>query len=211
MQEVTCELVPDASPAMLGGSRASVSFASVHRNDPRSIPKTLVNRIRMAYFQNASLEAGRYRIGLEDVMAHLERVQLGRLTTPGRILTHISDITQAVACCKGSHLAWADLHSEYESILTNACLLRLDATEAALFTRRFMLDLERNSRLGHRDLQPTMMSYAGTRPMRMWLTDRLLGRLETTLQGRQGLTREQPRRPEDGSCMQAVTGLRLAD
>lgn len=171
----------------------------------RAIDRTLCDRVRREFFARASLPAERYGVTPDDVLSHLEHAHLGDAAGAARVLANLEDVAIAVASVRGHPRAWSDLWERHESPLIRACHTRLDDADAIIFTRRFWVSLftatvtnrellgraERapSARLTHDQLpaggQPEivpMTAYVGVRPLRVWLTDRLLGLLEAAVQ-----------------------------
>ncbi len=154
---------------------------------PVPLDRALTDRIRREFFARACIGARQYGITLDEVIVHLEHANLGGTPGAARVLSFIEDLVLAVALVRGHPQAWYDAWQKHESVLIRACQLRLDQTHAILFARRFWVDLfaatverspsPRFTTGSHAALTP-LGEYVGVRPLRIWLTDRLLGRLE---------------------------------
>ena len=181
---------------------------------PRITNKMLSESVRRAFFANGGELATRYGITLEHVLAHIEaaeefakeRSDASRELHLSRIPHMLEDLVIATACCHGVTLAWKECQNMNAHLLTRACELRLDEIDAILFVRRFWEELEARSRGTLTSAGPRIQDYLGTRPLRTWLADRLLGRLEGMM--RTGSLNSPARRPEfEGS----TASLRITD
>jgi len=152
-----------------------------------ALPKALVDRIRREYFARAGGVAGRYGVLAEETLEHLRAANLAETPGPARALSFLEDLVTAVACVRGHPRAWQDLWERHESILLRACRLRLDDIDAVLATRRFWRELHAVTTLPEADrrgladatsLPPSLVEYVGVRPLRVWLTDRLLAQVD---------------------------------
>jgi hypothetical protein len=168
--------LPHASDCPLG----SVSDAS-------GLPKALVDRIRREWFARAGGVATRYGVLVDEALDHLRKANLAETPGPARALSFLEDLVGAVACVRGHPGAWQDLWERHESILLRASRLRLGDVDAVLATRRFWRELHAvttlpasdRAGLSDRDgLPPSLAEYVGVRPLRVWLSDRLLEQLD---------------------------------
>src|SRR5262245_43497381 len=127
---------------------------------------------RPAYFSQAGAAAARYGVNFERVLAHLRaaRARHPHLAIP--VMNHMDDLVHAVACVDGNDPAWRDLVDAYERGLIRACRDWMEATDAIVLVRRLFAELRRQLP----GLQP-LSSYDGTCPLRKWLADRVIGRL----------------------------------
>lgn len=156
-------------------------------------PEELESSIREAYFAIASWVALRYDVQIDDVIGHLQRAGVHNATRPAAAVQYVEDVVLAVAACQGNRQAWLDAAQIFDLTLVRACTLRLPEQDAVMYVRRFLADLEVET------LDPSgctaaldgdgfedephegdggLRAYAGLRPLRVWLTDRLLARLE---------------------------------
>ena len=178
------------------GSRSAVTSASVTFKKKRlsSIdPEELESSIREAYFAIASWVAIRYDVKIDEVIEHLRRAGVHSAARPGSAVHYVEDIVLAVAGCNGNAQAWTDAAQIFDLTLVRACSLRLPEQDAVVYVRRFLADLERETL--DQEIIPTrpedstyddepaegdggLRAYAGLRPLRVWLTDRLLAQLE---------------------------------
>ena len=146
----------------------------------------LSESIRRAFFAKGSEKATRYGVTLEHVISHIEvaeeyaqaKSETTRRTHISRIPSSIEDIIHATACCHGVGMAWQDCRDMHAQLLIRACEMRLQEIDALLFVRRFWEELESRTRGNSACGSPRVQDYLGTRPLRIWLADRLLGRLE---------------------------------
>lgn len=177
----------------------------------------LDQELRRAFFARGGTLATRYAVTLPHVLAHVEVAEdvahagcdTHHTLSIGRIPNSIEDLVVATACCHGISRAWLECREANEVLLSRACEMRLEEIDALLFVRRFWDDLEART-LGTRGTLhssgPRMQDYLGTRPLRVWLADRLFGTLETM--ARQGRLPGTPHRAisRDTQCT-----LRLVD
>lgn len=161
---------------------------------PPMIERSLEDRIRREFFARASSNATRYGVTPDDVLAHLRGAHLPLTPGPARVLAFMDDIVLAVACVRNHPRAWHDAWGKHESSMIRACHARLDHASAVVFTRRFWVDMHFVSTNGEPlpsevagdadELASPMLApwplrlYVGVRPLRVWLSDRLLARLE---------------------------------
>lgn len=147
-----------------------------------------------AFFRDASSLASRYRVGGEDLVEHVRalcapQLERGNYLKP---VACVPDLTVAAACCLGRANAWNELWIFAEPSMTRAAFSRLPETLALTWTRRYWSRLERASRDGSAGL----IRYDGSRPIRLWLVENLLGTLEEErAAGRLAIRREHLGRP----------------
>jgi len=147
-----------------------------------------------AFFRDAGPLASRYRVSGDDVANHIrslvaDRIARGVMLKP---VVCVGDVAVATACCLGRANAWNELWIFAEPSMTRAALSRLPETMALTWTRRYWTRLERLSRLGVGGL----VEYDGSRPMRLWIVEQLLGTLEEErAAGRLEIRREHLGRP----------------
>lgn len=136
----------------------------------------LDEQIRRQFFRSGG-EAARYRVSVDDVLAHLMRAGLPITPRPQRVLAHMADVIQVIACVRGDATAWNDLLNAHAWCLDRACAEQLGMTQGLTFARRFWRRLRSGTRgeecgtLG----APSLRQYSGVRPIRLWLADRMLG------------------------------------
>lgn len=155
---------------------------SMHRplgGDEATLPAPLATQVRRQFFCSA-VEAARYRVSVDEVIHHLARAGLALGPRPQRVIAHISDVIVAVACVRGDAAAWNDLLNAHAWCLDRACAEQMGSSTGLAFARRFWSDLRAatHSRARGRQLeraQTRLQTYTGTRPIRLWLADRLLG------------------------------------
>jgi len=147
-----------------------------------------------AFFRDAGPLASRYRVSGDDVARHIHALVEGRIAR-GVLLKPVAcvgDVAVAAACCLGRANAWNELWIFAEPSMTRAAFSRLPETLALTWTRRYWTRLERLSRLGVGGL----CDYDGSRPMRLWIVEQLLGNLEEErAAGRLQIRREHLGRP----------------
>lgn len=166
---------------------ASHQSADAPALDTGGLPKALVDRIRREWFARAGGVAIRYGVLVDEAIGHLQAANLAETPGPARALSFLEDLVCAVACVRGHPGAWQDLWERHESILLRASRLRLDDVEAVLATRRFWRELHAVTTLpatdraglpGLESFPPSLVEYVGVRPLRVWLSDRLLEQIE---------------------------------
>lgn len=155
---------------------------SIEMDDP--IGPALGATIRTAYFSNAGGAAMRYRVSISEVLAHLSRAGIARMPRPERAADNLACVVHATALVRGDAQAWADIVNQLATSFDRACAARLDAKRGIAFSRRFWLDLRSTTTAATRNQgtrAPDLRAYAGNRPLRYWLAERLLGSLEFEL------------------------------
>jgi hypothetical protein len=198
------------------GSVTGVSTTFKNRRLSAIEPEELESSIREAYFAIASWVAIRYDVEIDEVIDHLRRAGVHSAVRPGAAVHYVEDIVLAVAATQGNRQAWSDASQIFDLTLVRACSLRLPEQESVMYVRRFLADLEREtldqsilpvrSEDAVYDDEPAegdggLRAYAGLRPLRVWLTDRLLAQLE----------REVPSMRVHLAPMGEPASLRLAD
>lgn len=170
------------------------------RNDAR--PEPLLTRewsayraqILRAFYREAATYATRYRVSADDLLDHAHalcapHIARGNYLKP---VACIADLSVAAACCLGRANAWNELWIFAEPSMTRAAFSRLPETLALTWTRRYWTSLERLSRAGTGGL----VRYDGSRPIRLWLVEDLLGTLERErAEGRLAIRREHLGKP----------------
>ena len=147
-----------------------------------------------AFFRDGASLAARYRVGGEDLVDHVRalcapQLERGNFLKP---VACVPDLTVAAACCLGRANAWNELWIFAEPSMTRAAFSRLPETLALTWTRRYWSRLERASRDGSAGL----VRYDGSRPIKLWLVENLLGTLEEErAAGRLAIRREHLGRP----------------
>ena len=147
-----------------------------------------------SFFRDAGPLASRYRVGSDDVVAHAHALCVSQLERGCYLkpVACIADLAVASACCLGRANAWNELWIFAEPSMTRAAFSRLPETLALTWTRRYWTGLERISRQGLGGL----IRYDGSRPIRLWIVEQLLGTLEEERSaGRLEIRREHLGRP----------------
>ncbi|MCZ6834806.1 MAG: hypothetical protein O7G85_03440 [Planctomycetota bacterium] len=107
-----------------------------------------------------------YQIDFDDIVEHLWRARCRHGRLPLKHILFVEDLTHVTGCLAGDHQAWADLHERYERPLIRQCLSRIEESEAIVFVRRYLRQLQQRSLAGtSRELD----EYIGDRPLRVWL------------------------------------------
>jgi hypothetical protein len=151
-------------------------------------------RLLRAFFREAGSLAARYRVSGADLVAHVRdlsepRLERGLLLKP---VACVGDLAVATACRLGRANAWNELWIFAEPSLTRAAFSRLPETLALTWTRRYWTQLQRTTRIEGVGLA----RYDGSRPIRLWMVEELMGTLEAErAAGRITIRREQLGRP----------------
>lgn len=141
---------------------------------PSGPPRSSVSRLRTAFFAHAGELAHRYHITFERLIAHLWRARHAHRRLTLRSVTHVDDLVHAIACIDEVGMAWSDLGERYERALIRRCRGGQDEIEATILVRRLFSQLRcRTQNDSIAPLLPSLRGYAGTRPLRNWLADRL--------------------------------------
>jgi len=146
------------------------------------------------FFHDAAPLATRYRVSGDDLANHAlalaqPRIARGSMLKP---VVCVADLAVATACCLGRANAWNELWIFAEPSMTRAAFGRLPETLALTWTRRYWTQLERVSREGKGGL----MNYDGSRPIKLWIVEELIGALEAErAAGRLEIRREHIGRP----------------
>lgn len=162
-------------------TRHGAETTSRRRDGAEALDVQLRDRIRREYFARAGGAGAAYGITADDVLRHVERANLASTPGPARALSYIEDLVLAAACVRGHPRAWAEAWSKYEGVLVRAARMRLDEADSIVFARRFWIDLHAATTGSHAGAFPTIADFVGVRPLRIWLTDRLLGRIELAI------------------------------
>jgi len=147
-----------------------------------------------SFFHDAGPLATRYRVSGDDLANHAfalarPRIERGSLLKP---VACVADLAVATACCLGRANAWNELWIFAEPSMTRAAFGRLPETLALTWTRRYWTQLERISR----DRAGGLMNYDGSRPIKLWIVEELIGALEEErAAGRLEIRREHIGRP----------------
>jgi hypothetical protein len=181
----------DARVAQQPTRRSSTREPEALTSDWNTYRSALLRR----FFRDAGALASRYRVGGEDLVAHVQRLNQPLLDRGALIkpVICIGDLTVATACCLGRANAMNDLWIYAEPSMTRAAMARLPETLALTWTRRYWTQLERASRS---EEGRGVARYDGSRPIRLWIVEQLLGTLEVErAAGRLTIRREQLGRP----------------
>lgn len=135
--------------------------------------RSAIANLRCAYFSQAGDSAARYHISFDRILTHLWDARQVNRRLLLRSVACIDDLVHAVACVDDNGLAWADLAERYERALIRRCRNHQDEIGSMMLVRRMYADLRRRSRETCSLHTPTLRSYAGTKPLRNWLADRL--------------------------------------
>lgn len=148
-----------------------------------ALSRTVSMQVRTAYFAHAGDAALRYRVSVSEVVAHLLSAGIQRMTRPERASDNLRCVIHATALVRHDAQAWADLMNQLAPSFDRVCAARLDPVRGIAFARRFWNDIREctgsATRRGPRS--PDLRGYAGARPLRYWLAERLLGSLEVEL------------------------------
>jgi hypothetical protein len=134
-----------------------------------------VARLRCAYFAIAGDSASRYRVSFDRVVEHLWRARRFNQRFTLSDVVQIDDLVHAVACIDGHPHAWCDLGERYERALVRRCRSTGEQVQTTLFVRRVLADLRRRTVNDQSERFPSLHSYFGVRPLRLWLADRMIG------------------------------------
>jgi hypothetical protein len=135
--------------------------------------RSAVARLRLAFFAQAGEFANRYHVRFERVLEHVWDARRWNRRLLLRAVTNMDDLVHAIACIDEVGLAWSDLAERYERTLIRRCRGGQDEIEATVFVRRLFADVRRRNREPFVINLPSLRGYAGTRPLRTWLADRL--------------------------------------
>ena|SRR5687767_10259928 len=152
-------------------SRKRKNLRSVSRHGASKPPGRAVARLRQLFFAQAGESAVRYRIPFDRVLTHLWHARRSARVLLLRSVVCMDDLVHVVACVDDIGLAWSDLADRYERPLVRRCRCHHDEIEATVLERRLLADLRRDQSC---DFSAQSLGlYAGTRPLRNWLMDRL--------------------------------------
>ncbi len=147
--------------------------------------------VRRACFTVASSSLASYGVHPNDIIDHLIHAGLAAANRAERVVEHLDGVAHAVACIRGNSRAWADLATLHGWCLERAAMEQHGA-EGGLATRRFWFELRQGTLeaadshlLENRVPCPRLQWYAGLRPLRHWLADRLFGGIEARLESSQ--------------------------
>ena len=191
-----------ATPSRARNSRAKSASRESRARAPQLRSETGLTRdwdeyraqLLRLFFHDAGALAARYRVGSSDLVAHARELCAPQLERGSYLkpVACVADLAVATACCLGRANAWNELWIFAEPSMTRAAFSRLPATLALTWTRRYWTRLERASRARTGGL----VRYDGSRPLRLWLVENLLGALEEErAAGRLSIRREHIGRP----------------
>lgn len=170
---------------MMQSSKGTL-WECVEQEEP--LPQSLAALLRMAYFAGARETALRYRVSVEEALAHLHGAGVMRTPRPERAADNMRCVVHATALVRGDAQAWVDVLNQLGPSFDRACASRLDQVQGSAFARRFWLDLRNNgaepgnrASRNHGTRAPSLRTFCGIRPLRYWLAERLLGSLEQEL------------------------------
>ena len=139
--------------------------------------------IRRQCFGGAAKSMGDFGVTPNEIIAHLKNAGLAIASRPERVLENIDGIVHAVACIRGDSRGWVELVNQHGWCLERAAMETFQV-DGALSAHRFWSEL----RLGTNGASgacrkdgwplPRLQWFAGLRPLRHWLADRLFGGLE---------------------------------
>jgi hypothetical protein len=140
--------------------------------------------VRRACFATAAEALAEFRVHPDEIVHHLTHAGLAIASRPERVLQNLDGVAHAVACVRGDAQAWTDLANRHGWCLERAAMDRF-SVEGGLAARRFWGEARRGT-LGAPDDRvrddgwplPRLQWYAGLRPLRHWLADRLFGGIE---------------------------------
>ena len=147
--------------------------------------------VRRACFAHAAAALAEFRVHPDEIVAHLTHAGLAVASRADRVLDHLDGVAHAVACVRGDALAWTELANRHGWCLERAAMDRFEV-EGGLAARRFWGEARRGTLGAPEDRVrddgwplPRLQWYAGLRPLRHWLADRLFGGIEARLESSQ--------------------------
>jgi hypothetical protein len=163
-----------------GGRGDDMVSARAHHGRPRRCRdraaaaielKGRMERLRRRYFADSHEVVCRYGVSFERLFAHLNGSPNGLM----RGVPHLNDLIHAVGCLDGLPVAWNDLIEQYERPMIRFCRGRLDECDAIILVRRIFAGLRARCSQPASPQAPSFHDYYGTRALRNWLADRLIG------------------------------------
>jgi hypothetical protein len=140
--------------------------------------------VRRACFAHAADALADFRVRPDEVVAHLTTAGLAVASRSDRVLQHLDGVAHAIACVRGDAFAWTELANRHGWCLERASMDRF-GVEGGLAARRFWIEVRRGTLGAPEDRVrddgwplPRLQWYAGLRPLRHWLADRLFGGIE---------------------------------
>ncbi|MSR33553.1 MAG: hypothetical protein EXS12_01915 [Phycisphaerales bacterium] len=143
----------------------------------------LENQIRRCCFGSTAKSMREFGVTPNEIILHLENAGLAVASRPERVLENLDSIVHAVACIRGDSRGWIELVNQHGWCLERAAMETF-SVDGALSAHRFWSELRlgtNGERGGCRNdgwPLPRLQWFAGLRPLRHWLADRLFGGLE---------------------------------
>ena len=153
--------------------RFGVTRSAENRAHPPLCAPRGISRIRRAFFASAAESAARYGVHCDRVIVHLWELRQRHPRFRLRQVTNIDDLVHAIACVDESNMAWAELNSFHERGLVSLCRIPSDEITSTIMIRRFFSALRRRHQTLSALNSPSIRDYAGDRPLRTWLNERL--------------------------------------
>ncbi len=171
--------------------RSNGTIRDVVARGPVPLEPQVQMLVRRACFAVAAEALSEFRVHPDEIVQHLSHAGLAIASRPERVLQNLDGVAHAVACVRGDALAWTELANRHGWCLERAAMDRFDV-EGGLAARRFWIDTRRGT-LGAPDDRvrddgwplPRLQWYAGLRPIRHWLAERLFGGIEARLESSQ--------------------------
>jgi len=140
--------------------------------------------VRRACFTTLSQSLIEFGVHPDEMVNHLAQAGLAIATRPERALENLEGVAHAIACVRGDARAWIELANRHGWCLERAAMDR-HHIEGGLSARRFWSEVKRGTLGAPQDRVredgwplPRLQWYAGLRPLRHWLADRLFGAIE---------------------------------
>jgi len=157
-------------------------------HQPVPLEPEVEDLVRRACFAAAAPALMEFGVRPDEIVDHLTSAGLSVANRPDRVLANLDGVAHAVACTRGDVRAWTDLANRHGWCLERAAMDR-HGTEGGLAARRFWLEI-RAGTLGETAERlrqdgwplPRLQWYAGLRPLRHWLADRLFGGIEARIE-----------------------------
>ena len=143
----------------------------------------LENQIRRCCFGVACKPMREFGVTPNEIIEHLAHAGLAVASRPERVLENLEGIVHAVACIRGDSRGWVALVNQHGWCLERAAMETFKV-DGALAAHRFWSELQIGTQGTSGDCRkdgwplPRLQWYAGLRPLRHWLADRLFGGLE---------------------------------
>ncbi|MCA9285061.1 MAG: hypothetical protein KDA22_07605 [Phycisphaerales bacterium] len=155
-------------------------------------PADMQQLLRREFFSRAGAAAARYGVSPDRLVRHALRLRADTPFRAARLLSHLEDLTHAIACIDDCPLAWSDLVEMHELVLIHVCADRLGEAEGIVHVRRWMASLRRGTAATRGTAasaavgadgadphcsDPSMHAYTAQRPLRHWLAERAMTHL----------------------------------